>query len=338
MNILLLVAFAILLWKSKLFAWGGTTEYLDRETTSSINGFFVILVFLRHFSQYIVLENGDYIYAIIDKFLGQGIVTTFLFYSGYGVMFSLIHKDGYSKRLLQRAISILLYFDAIVLTYIVILEVLGEHFNFKQISCALIAWDSVGNSNWYIFTIIILYTLSFLAECIAGKSYSTILVIMLIGTLTYIIILYNCSKDWRFFDTSLCYTLGMAYCLYKRKIEYILIQKGTYFTVLFVIIGCFFIIHICAYRVNITFVSIVLVETQFLLFVSIIVLLSLYIKIGNPVLSFLGRFIFEIYALQRLPMIVFQNRIDNKYIYFGVCLVITIAASLLLQRWRQAGK
>ena len=57
-------------------------HYLDKDNTLPIKGFFVILVFLAHFKQYIDLSSSllDMAFDYIHKLSGQLIVTMFLFY------------------------------------------------------------------------------------------------------------------------------------------------------------------------------------------------------------------------------------------------------------------
>ena len=72
-------------------------EYISPGSTTCINGVFVVLVFLSHICQYIKLDGAfDGPYSVLRTNLGQMVVVTFLFYSGYGIMES-IKKKGYGK-------------------------------------------------------------------------------------------------------------------------------------------------------------------------------------------------------------------------------------------------
>ncbi len=72
------------------------TDYCSRKQTSTINGIFSLLIFLSHASQYTVLGGAlDNPYLAMRKYLGQIVVASFLFYSGYGMMES-INKKGTS--------------------------------------------------------------------------------------------------------------------------------------------------------------------------------------------------------------------------------------------------
>jgi hypothetical protein len=64
-------------------------EYLARECTNTVKGFFLLLVFVRHFLQYDLSFSTGFVdrWGItVNNLSGQLIVTMFLFYSGYGVI------------------------------------------------------------------------------------------------------------------------------------------------------------------------------------------------------------------------------------------------------------
>ena len=68
-------------------------NYLSRENTISVKGIFVLLVIAQHFVTYVKLDGiYDGGYLQLRQFLGQNIVTVFLFYSGYGVFESINYK------------------------------------------------------------------------------------------------------------------------------------------------------------------------------------------------------------------------------------------------------
>ena len=63
-------------------------DYMSRENTTSVNGLFILLVFLNHIQSYVTLPEG---FHRLTLAFGQLMVAMFLFYSGYGVTLSLIH-------------------------------------------------------------------------------------------------------------------------------------------------------------------------------------------------------------------------------------------------------
>ena len=74
--------------------------YLLRHHTSMMNGVFIWLVFLRHFSQYHPELGGVDAWLLEHDCLGQLIVAPFFFFSGWGMMCFLQKKGkGYVRQL-----------------------------------------------------------------------------------------------------------------------------------------------------------------------------------------------------------------------------------------------
>lgn len=93
------------------------SDYMSKDTTGAINGIFVLLVFMCHISGYMQLGSpSDKIWLDLKSWLGQLVVVTFLFYSGYGMMCSIIKKGTpYVKGIFRRRfLSLFAHFDIAV--------------------------------------------------------------------------------------------------------------------------------------------------------------------------------------------------------------------------------
>lgn len=139
-------------------------QYMSFSQTEAIKGIFIITVFFRHLFPYLTNadytpNNSDIVFSFIDGHFGQLIVTMFLFYSGFGVQSSISKKgNSYvnsipSKRIFKTIIN----FDIAVTLFAIANVILNIPITFKKYICSLVAWDSVGNSNWYIFVILFCY-------------------------------------------------------------------------------------------------------------------------------------------------------------------------------------
>ena len=64
-------------------------------------------------------------------------------------------------------------------------------------------------------------------------------------------------------------------------------------------------------------------------FALIVVLLSIKIKIQNPILTFFSKHIFSIYILQRIPYMFFQRYNINRYLFLVISIVVTVIISVL---------
>ena len=333
MNLLLIGVIILALVGAKInFAGEGYLDtYLDREQTMAVNGVFVMLVFLRHFKEYIVCGAYDRAFWTVDGYLEQLIVTTFLFYSGYGILVSLKTKEGYLQKFPKRILKIWLQFVIVVCLFLLLNLFVGKEYSISTILLSFAAWESVGNSNWYILAILVLYILSYFGGMLTKKNGLKTAIFVTAGCCCYVVVLILCGKGSWYYNTIFCYPLGMLYAEYERKIRKLLARTGTFLLLTGGCAAAFIITYICAFKWH-GVIWLAAVELRGIFFVLIVVLATSRIKIGNPVLNWLGKHTFEIYVLQRLPMIAFSGINMNQYVYFGMCAVITGLIAVLFQK------
>ena len=112
---------------------------------------------------------------------------------------------------------------AIVL-YIIVNLLLGNSYGIYKILLAFTGYESIGNSNWYMLAIFVLYLLIMLCfKRIKIKSIYQIIVFSLL-TIIYIFVLSR-VKDNYYVDTILCFPMGMWYSYFKEKIDKLLVKK-----------------------------------------------------------------------------------------------------------------
>ena len=142
------------------------TEYSSISQTNVIKGIFVILVLLGHGNSYLNVQGAlDMPYKSFQSHLGQMVVSMFLFYSGFGMIKSIMKKRfGYIKTLpIKRFLIVVLNFDIAVILFEIMNICLKIHFDWKTILLAFTGWVGIGNSNWYMFAIFVLYILLFVS-------------------------------------------------------------------------------------------------------------------------------------------------------------------------------
>lgn len=317
------------LWGMK-FCTNGNKAYLSKDTTAAIKGIFILLVFFSHFNSYVSLTDTiDLSYRSIVSWFGQTMVTLFLFYSGYGVMESIQKKgSGYVETFpKKRILATLFRFDCAVFLFLIIGLIFGSHFTLPQVVLSMLGWETLGNSNWYIFVILVLYLITYLAFKLIRTKNNLIPVIAITGIVCVLIVFC-----WRFYirdlywyDTALCYVAGMFYSLLKPYIQKfaekqtVIKRNITWLLTLLLCLGAFLLLKGLGNTPAYLLSNIV--------FAIIIVLITMRFHIGNPILCWCGNNLFELYILQRIPMIVFKNLgvIEiNVYLYFVLCLLFTI--------------
>ncbi len=302
------------------------SDYLSIENTQAIKGIFIILVFFSHFNSYVNYTHSyDSVVKTITAVFSQTMVTMFLFYSGYGIMES-IRKKGvdYIKAIpLKRVLATLFKFSCAVLVFGILGACLGEKFSLPTVLLSVVGWESLGNSNWYIFVVVVLYLLTYVSfRFLSGKKYIVPLLITLF--LTSALILGNLVfhiKPLFWVDTALCYVLGMFYSCYKEKAERILSNNVAWVCLTLLCMGATVALKIISAKA-------IFVFAVNLLFAVTVVLITMRVTFKNKALVWCGKHLFELYILQRIPMILFKHLGLDKislYLYFVVCLVVTLA-------------
>lgn len=257
-----------------------------------------MLVFFQHFRTYITPEETDFVAVGVSEFLGQLIVVPFLFYSGFGVMESIRAKGhSYVRRIpVDRALKTLLHFDAAVLLFLALYLFRGNTVTWKSILLSLICLHGFGNSTWYIFAIVTLYLITAVSFTVFRKNKAAAATAVTVLTIAEIYWLMGWQREhWH--NTLLCYSIGIWYSLFRDRIEKILMGGDV-------------------------------------IYLTALLLLSMKFSLDNPLLQFLGRHIFGMYILQRLPMIalrhlgIFQN---NTVTLMVVCFLITCILTLLFE-------
>lgn len=273
----------------------------SKDFSQTINGIFVLLVFLSHFSQYVVeVFVFDKVALLFLKFLGQCINCSFLFYSGFGICEQLKqNQNEYCKKLiLKRFPTLFLRFDFCVFLYLILSFILEKNYSVQKILLSFVGIESIGNSSWYIFYILLCYILVFLCFKIFKNQKIAVF------TFTFVMIFYTilmfcfCKEKTAYYLTTLIFPFGMIFSLYKEKIQNLLLKKYVLFLIFS--FGLYFLSFFIRRKFNL---SEPFYNFTAIFFSMILIVLTLKIEIKSKVLAFLGNNVFYIYILQRLPMI-----------------------------------
>ena len=312
----------------KVYPKGFNDAYLSKDTTLAIKGFFVVLVFCRHFKQYVSFENNnllDRLFVFADTLLWQLIVVMFLFYSGYGILVQIRNKgrEYVVSFLKRRLFPVWLNFAVCICLFIITDVILGtiRDYSWWQIALSFTGWTSIGNSTWFMFDTFVLYLLVFVVFRFRDIKWN---LVIFTGLTTILAVVLFFAKNETWWNTILCFPLGMWYGYYKDRIDGLMRKQLTYWVVtipLALILGMVLRFH---YRDR--GITYVIVSALFALFVT---LATMKVNVGNAVLRFLGKHLFSIYILQRIPFMIFQNYIENVYLFFVASLAVTLVMAVL---------
>ena len=300
MTILLLILVVVCLWGLRFP--GYDSSYLSPDRANAIKGIFTFLILFSHLSGYIVLSDNwtDAVYVRVQEHLGQLIVAMFFFYSGYGIWESFTKKPEYEKHFLSRRfLKILLHFDIAVLLFILVQAFLPLTYPARNYYLCWIGWEDVGNSNWFIFVILCLYLIAWVAmksdRAIKGGG---IVVLIILTAVLWGCLWFLAGKDRWWVDTMAVFPLGAIVSTQKKRLRMLLQRRR----VPYLLSAVFLLLYFAAHH----FWGIDIYGGVACLFCLVVMLFSSWIKVGNPVLAWAGKNAFTIYIIQRLPMIVFS--------------------------------
>ena len=329
----LVIIILLVLWRIR---FSSEKDYLSKDRCNSIKGIFILMIFLTHSLQYI--SAGGFVFMGIDiithrllNFLGQLVVVMFLFYSGYGVAIQIKSKgETYVRQMPKRRIlKTLLNFDIAVFLFVVLALLLSHPLSVRQVFLSLIAWDSVGNSNWYIFIILLCYLITYIVHRL-GFGYAC-WGILLLSFLAMLLLSYFKQTHW--YDTILSYPAGYIFASYRQRIESFL--KRYYIYILVVFSSVFVLTHgygpyLRGLRSNIMAIA----------FALIIVMITMKVEVGNRCLQWFGSNLFPLYIYQRIPMITISDIMGSSYVaqyplfFLVACILTTSLIAMLYRFWR----
>ena len=304
---LFLILFFFLILHTTRFDFSNLNSALSISQTQPIKGIFVITIFFSHFCSYVNLELWfDKPMQSYCTFLGQLMVAPFLLYSGYGIFESVKTKGNiYIKAFpRKRILKTLLHFDFAIILFLLLNLIIKRPISISNFFLSLIAWDDIGNSNWFIFAILSAYTFAFIGLFLfKGKLKHSLFFIGMLSL--FYIALVSRFKATHWFDTFLAFPAGCILSVYKEKINSIASHKvitlGGGVLCIFILLFIKFIV------IPSSFIS---SQIALLAFYTTIFFLSLHLCIRSKALNWFGTNVFGIYILQNNKL--FRLKIFNN--------------------------
>lgn len=334
MLIFLIILIFVIFYKIKFCKRGEFfTDYSAPRQTSAINGIFTILIFLSHSSQYLRLNSAlDSPYLLVRNYLGQLVVVSFLFFSGFGIMESISKKGrSYVKSIPTKRLFRTWYHFAIAILLFLIADLfIGKTFGIKRIALSLIGLSSVGNSSWYMFVTFMMYAVIFAAFMLGRDNKYIGAALTLALTLLFAYTEYRCGLANRYFNTVFCFPAGMIFSLLKPKIDKFIMKNDFRWAVTLAVLFCGFL---CFGKIR--YYSIFNHNLFSILAVLLIMMIVMKVKITNSILDFFAKHIFSIFILQRIPMLLLKELgiVSYPYLFIILSFVLTIVLALIFDNF-----
>ncbi len=299
-------------------------DYCSPKNTTTANAVFSVLIFLSHSCQHIAVNSAiDEPYLAIRTFLGQSVVVTYLFYSGYGIMESIQRKKiDYVKGIpFNRFFKLWYHFALMICMFIVICFIMGKDYTFTDYLLAFTGYKSIGNDNWYLFVTFALYIIVYLSFIVFRKSNLIAVASVFILTIGFIFIEKELELPPRYYDTIMCFPLGMIFSLIKPYVDKILMKNDIIWlgAVTVVFIACMY----CSQNRYEDFIFRVLFMCTSPILIT---LLMMKLQCRSSILDWFGNHIFSFFMLQRIPMRLLDhfNLNNEPYLFIGMAFFGTI--------------
>lgn len=319
-------------------------NYIGREMTTLIKGIFAVVILFKHCREYIstTAVNGwgghsyDILFNAIPDYTGQLMVVMFLFYSGYGIMESFKKKksDYLNGFMSKRVLKTLVHYDIAVLLFLVVETLLGRTYSTENYVLSWTAWLSLGNSNWFVFDIIVLYILSYIGLTLCSrykfKMQAFLWYIFSASAVLFVLMfVVKSSASYWWWDTIMTFPLGMLWSAYKDKIEHRLNNRKSYITILITVSVLFSIFYYLSHQYMYIFFI-----PEAMAFAILLTLFTMKFEIKSSILDWLGINAFAIYILQRLPMLMADEfgLTYSPIMYFAIILIATMLLSAIFTK------
>ena len=282
--------------------------YLAKENTNSIKGIFILIIFLCHINPYIVRSGyefdkfGDQLFLQFPTIISQLVVVMFLFFSGYGVREGIKSKGmDYVRTMPKRRILVtLLNFDIAILFFLLLNWLLGLYPPVSKVLLSLVCWEEIGNSNWYIFAILVLYLVTYLFYYYFYRKYPKINGFYFLLTISVLTILLSFVRpDW-WYNTMFAFAAGVVFS--EKKELYNFYLKDHFLIVFSSLLLLFFVL----YYLQFDYRSLKY-NTLSVVFALLIVTIMTRVTINNVVLRWCGEKLFPLYIYQRIPMMFIEK-------------------------------
>lgn len=333
----LIVILLLIFYSVRLRFYSIDSEFLSKKRTDAIKGVFIIVVFVNHIKNYYEQVGAnisawyDNLFFLPAKVLGQLMVVMFLFYSGYGVMEGIKNKGQEYVNAIpkKRVLNTLVNFDVAVVVFTVTMLIIGMPFTLNQFVLSLVGWESMGNSNWYIFVIILCYSMTYLGYKIntaMGGAITCVLVLLL----AYILSVFQ--GTW-WYNTIFAYSAGLIFSKYKESI--VPSMKENYYRWMIAVgsglMSCLgtYLYFYTPFKGEYERLGALVFDVMSVFFAFMVVLLTMKIQIENKVLVWLGSNLFPLYIYQRLSMMILTELyphfmvVQHPYIFLLICMTIT---------------
>lgn len=335
LNALTILLAVCLIWKYE-YNKGFYESYLIKSVADSMKGFLAIVVLLHHISQRL---TGEYLLFSLFYDAGFIAVASFFFFSGYGLQKQRINKGLEYRRdyFKKRVFTILIPFGIVVVLQWLNNRAMGRYYPIKAVFNAMFVGDQpmMVMYSWYVVVILAFYIIFGLLLYIIPNDNRRVITCVIGINILYVAICIWKGIGTYWFNAVHLLWIGMIAAQYekalmdwfKKRYALCLILSAFVFVLSYFLIRTKMPAFITTYLGDMIIKSICAVA-----FVVLFLLSNLKVKIGNYILSLLGKISFEIYLMQGIFIsgLAYHISFANEVLWAYGIIVSTIIGAILL--------
>lgn len=323
-------------WKTESDQMSGN-EYLGRNYTNQLRGFFAVVVVYYHLALGI---HPDGIFDIFSN-LGNYSVGVFFFLSGYGLLVQYQKKGrDYLKGFLWHRVIVSLVIPYLIFNviYYVAYVCLGRQTTPLDMLASWINGHPLVSNSWYIIAIFYFYLVFFVSALLSGKRLWLTTGLCFVGSLAWMVICHEMGYgDWWFYS---CFTLnaGMLWVLVHERVED-WFQKQFWLKEAGALVTCIVLYYAATilpqYIGMQTLIYLGCMQLSAIMFCVFVIALGMRIRFNGRCLALLGECSLELYLIHGLFMTIFRSDklyLESDILYSLAVLLAAVLAAFLLHK------
>lgn len=339
---------AVCIWRAQpVHPFSGSihSDYLSAESGRSLRGILSMIVVLHHLAQKV---RGIVLFPLLGK-LGYLTVAVFFFLSGFGLMKQYMQKDTYAKKfLLRRLPTILIPYLFATFFYWLLSQFVGTPLTLRDILNELKWGTPVVTASWYIICIALFYIGFRVLMLLCGRHHRWMLPGSILYCGLYILFCLDIGYNSWWYNTTPVLVLGVFWALYEERLN-AFFHKNFWKAapaVIILFVGIYGLKIFLNPRVSSDLVHIPLTWVTAALFACCVLVVTMKVKLRNPILNWLGDLSLETYLCHFLFLTLLRSEIlyiENDFLFsiLAIACALTFAHfwhkldSWVLKGWRK---
>lgn len=327
-------------------------DFISLDQSKMIQASSCIAIILHHVTQDITVYGSAYKGPVtMLNYIGIFFTALFFFFSGYGLITSLLTKPGYLDGFLLRRLPTVLIPFWLINTLGLILNVCvyDAHRTFASALSDIFGLTLINSNGWFIVEITILYLLFYIIFRLI-KNKDIALIIMCAATVIVILHCMGAGHDlpgnkahwfkgeWWYNSTAI-FMFGMLFARFKMRLSDFMNRHYRVLLPVFSILtvisayACRFAVVLFGYYATTRdqIITLLIQLIGCLIFTVFVLLLNMRITIGNKALNYLSSISVELFLVHGY----FVNRIFgevrmNDFLRYAVVIVCSIASTAVI--------